>query len=100
MHISTFLEPIHLLQTIALALSIFNLATFLWLALTVWLNGDRSEGIARLGVVGFGLSAFFFFIQALLITSPPVQQKELITQEFLCHLLWLPALGVIGRANV
>src|SRR2546423_9831204 len=94
MHISTFLEPIHLLQTIALALSIFNLATFLWLALTVWLNGDHSAGIARLGVVGLGLSALFFFIQALLITSPPVQQPELITQEFLWHLLWLPALGV------
>jgi two-component sensor histidine kinase len=94
MHISTFLEPIHLLQTIALALSIFNLATFLWLALTVWLNGDHSAGIARLGVVGLGLSAVFFFIQALLITSPPVQQPELITQEFLWYLLWLPALGV------
>src|SRR5256885_17233171 len=89
-----FLEPAYLLQTIVLALSIFNLVTFLWLAMTVWLNGDRKSGIARLGVVGLGLSALFFFIQALLITSPPVQQPELITQEFLWHLLWLPALGV------
>ena len=94
MPLSTFLEPVHVLQTIALALSIFNMATFLWLALTVWLNGDRRAGITRLGVVGLGLSALFFFIQALLITSPPVEKPEVITQEFLWHLIWLPAIGV------
>jgi two-component sensor histidine kinase len=94
MSLQHFLEPPYLLQTIVLALSIFNLVAFLWLAFTVWLNGDRKSGIARLGVVGLGLSALFFFIHALLISNPLTQESGLITQDFLWHLIWLPALGV------
>ena len=94
MSLQKFLEPAYLLQTIALALSIFNLIAFLWLASTVWLNGDRKSGIAHLGVVGLSLSALFFFVHALLIHSPPVQSSALVTQEFLWYLIWLPALGV------
>ncbi|HEX9132019.1 MAG TPA: ATP-binding protein [Ktedonobacteraceae bacterium] len=94
MALHTFLEPAYLLQTIVLALSIFNLVSFLWLAVTVWLNGDRKSGIARLGVVGLGLSALFFFIHALLISSPLTQSSGFVTSEFLWHLIWLPALGV------
>jgi hypothetical protein len=89
-----FLKPAYLLQTIVLALSIFNLVAFLWLAVTVWLNGDRKSGIARLGVVGLCLSALFFFIHALLISVPLTQSSGLVTPEFLWHLIWLPALGV------
>src|SRR2546430_13154736 len=89
-----FLEPAYLLQTVVLALSIFNLVAFLWLAVTVWLNGDRKSGIARLGVVGLGLSALFFFIHALLISGPLTQSSGLVAPEFLWHLIWLPALGV------
>src|SRR5712692_3060421 len=88
------LEPAYLLQAIVLALSIFNLIAFLWLAVTVWLNGDRRSGIARLGVVGLGLSALFFFIHALLVTSPLTPTSGVSLQEFLWHLIWLPALGV------
>src|SRR5437588_12900673 len=69
MDISTFLQPGYLLQTCLLALSIFNLVAFLWLAFTVWLNGDRKAGIARLGVVGLGLSVLFFFIHAILLIA-------------------------------
>src|SRR5215471_19299328 len=87
-----FLKPAYVLQTIVLALSIFNLVAFLWLAATVWLNGDRRSSIARLGVVGLGLSALFFFIHALLVSSPLTSGVSL--QEFLWHLIWLPALGV------
>lgn len=94
MALHTFLEPAYLLQTIVLALSIFNLVSFLWLAMTVWLNGDRKSGIARLGVVGLGLSALFFFIHALLISSPLAQSSGFVSSEFLWHLIWLPALGV------
>src|SRR6266849_4244028 len=94
MSLHHFLEPAYLLQTVALALSIFNLVTFLWLAMTVWLNGDRRSGIARLGIVGLGLSALFFFIHALLIGSPLAQASGLLPQEFLWHLIWIPALGV------
>jgi signal transduction histidine kinase len=94
MSLHKFLEPAYLLQTIVLALSIFNLVAFLWLAMTVWLNGDRKSGIARLGVVGLGLSALFFFIHALLISSPLTQSSGLVAQEFLWRLIWLPALGV------
>src|SRR5712692_12071358 len=94
MSLQKFLEPVHLLQTIVLALSIFNLVAFLWLAITVWLNGDRRAGIARLGVVGLGLSALFFFIHALLISNPLTQTAGFITQDFLWHLIWLPAISV------
>src|SRR5258708_8474613 len=88
------LEPAYLLQAIVLALSIFNLIACVWLAITVWLNGDRRSGIARLGVVGLGLSALFFFIHALLISSPLTPTSGVSLQEFLWHLIWLPALGV------
>lgn len=93
MSISTFLELAHLTQMIALALSIFNLVAFLWLACTVWLNGDRHSMIARVGVVGLSLSALFFFIHALLISSPPVSTSGIVTPDALWHLIWLPALG-------
>ncbi len=90
----TLLEPSHLLQIIALALSVFNLIAFLWLACTVWLNGDRRSTIARVGVVGLSLSALFFFIHALLISGPLAQYSSVITVDFLWHLIWLPAIGV------
>lgn len=90
-----FFAPEHIFQTVAVALSIFNLVTFLWLALTVWLNGDRRSWVARMGVVGFALSALFFYIHALLIFEPLSEVgQELLTPDFLWHLIWLPALGV------
>src|SRR5437660_12282194 len=88
MPLQTFFEPSRLLQTIVVALSIFNLVTFLWLAVTVWLNGDRHTSIARLGVVGLSFSALFFFIHALLVSSP------LVSLDFLWRLIWLPAISV------
>src|SRR6266705_5421333 len=88
-----FLEPAYLLQTIVLALSIFNLVAFLWLACTVWLNGDRRSMIARVGVVGLGLAALFFFIHALLISSPLTITIGVVSSDFLWHLIWLPTLG-------
>ena len=94
MGIATLLQPAYILRAFLLALSIFNLVAFLWLAFTVWLNGDRKAGIARLGVIGLGLSALFFFIHALLISGSPTQQGGLVSQDFLWHLIWLPALGV------
>lgn len=94
MGIATLLQPAYILRAFLLALSIFNLVAFLWLAFTVWLNGDRKAGIARLGVVGLGLSALFFFIHALLISGSPMQQGGVVSQDFLWHLIWLPALGV------
>ena len=80
MSLQKFLEPEYLLQTTALALSIFNLIAFLWLASTVWLNGDRKSAIARIGVVGLSLSALFFFVHALLITIHVFQSSGLVTQ--------------------
>lgn len=83
-----------LLQTVALALSIFNLITFLWLAFTVWLNGDRQSAIARVGFIGLSLAALFFFIHGSLIRGPLTQTTNLALTDFLWHLIWLPALGV------
>ncbi|HLX39793.1 MAG TPA: hypothetical protein VKR42_04635, partial [Ktedonobacteraceae bacterium] len=94
MSLNGFLEPTNLLQTIVLALSIFNLVTFLWLALTVWLNGDRRTGIARMGVISLGFSALFFFIHSLLIASPIPRPAGIVSLDDLWHLLWLPALAV------
>lgn len=82
-----------MLQTIALALSIFNLIAFLWLACTVWLNGDRRSLIARVGVVGLSLSALFFFIHSLLIFSSPSRNAGFLSADFLWHLIWFPLLG-------
>jgi signal transduction histidine kinase len=83
-----------LLQTVALALSIFNFITFLWLAFTVWLNGDRQSVIARVGFIGLSLAALFFFIHGSLIRGPFAQTPNLALTDFLWHLIWLPALGV------
>src|SRR5712692_2288642 len=96
-------EPAQLVQAVALALSIFNLVAFLWLTLTVLLNGDRRTGITRLGVIGLGLSAFFFFLHAMLISRPlpafptppsATNTSGLTFLDILWHFLWLPWLGV------
>ncbi|HTI14853.1 MAG TPA: ATP-binding protein [Dictyobacter sp.] len=88
--------PALILQTIALALSVFNLIAFLWLACTVWLNGDRRSMITHVGVVGLGLSALFFFTQAILISSPLSSGggSGIVSENFLWRLIWFPALGV------
>ncbi|GAC1676115.1 MAG: hypothetical protein PVS3B1_16530 [Ktedonobacteraceae bacterium] len=88
------LNPVVLLQMFLLALSIFNLIAFLWLACTVWLNGDRHSMIARVGVVGLGLSALFFFIHSLLISAPLLKSSGFDLTDFLWHLIWFPAVGV------
>ncbi|HEU5229534.1 MAG TPA: ATP-binding protein [Ktedonobacteraceae bacterium] len=94
MPLHSLFEPVYLLQIIALALSIFNLVAFLWLACTVWLNGDRCSMIARVGVAGLGLSALFFYIHGLLISGSLSYTSGLVSQDFLWHLIWIPALGV------
>jgi signal transduction histidine kinase len=94
MSLQALLNPAHLLQTVVLALSIFNLTAFLWLASTVWLNGNRRAGIVRLGVVGLGLSALFFFIHAILISSPLTPASSFVSLDFWWRMIWLPALGV------
>jgi hypothetical protein len=88
MSLYVLFESTNLLQVIALALSIFNLVAFLWLAFTVWLNGDRRSLIARVGVVGLGLSALFFFIHALLIATPFVHTPALVATDYLWHFIW------------
>ena len=88
------LDPALVLQTFLLALSIFNLIAFLWLACTVWLNGDRRSMIARVGVVGLSLSALFFFVHALLIEGPFLKNSAFDFTDFLWHLIWFPAIGV------
>src|SRR5689334_12985766 len=94
MQLPFFSEPSLLLEAVTLALSVSNLIAFLWLACTVWLNGDRRSMIARVGVVGLGMSALFFFVQALLIFGPLERPNGIIQKDFLWHLIWLPALGV------
>lgn len=94
MSLQALLNPAHLLQTVVLALSIFDLTAFLWLAVTVWLNGDRRSGIVRLGFVGLGLSALFFFIHAILISSPLTPSTSFLSLDFWWRMIWLPALGV------
>src|SRR6266851_3255834 len=94
MGIASLLQPAYLLRACLLALSVFNLVAFLWLTFTVWLNGDRRAGIMRLGVVGLGLSALFFFIHAILISSPLEPATSFLSLDFWWHMIWIPALGV------
>src|SRR5579859_3418743 len=94
MSIRAVFEAATVLRTLALALSIFNLVAFLWLAVTVWLNGDRRTMIARVGVIGLGFSAFFFYLHALLVYRPASSSTGLISSDFLWHLIWFPALVV------
>lgn len=94
MSLQDFIDPSHLLQMVVLALSIFNLTAFLWLAFTVWLNGDRSAGIMRLGIVGLGLSALFFFLHAILISSPLTPATSFFSLDLWWRMIWIPALGV------
>src|ERR1700693_1223509 len=94
MPLRLFLDPTVLLQTIALALSIFNLVAFLWLACTVWLSRDRHSLIARVGVVGLSLAALFFFLHSLLISGSVTKGSGLVSADFLWRLVWFPALGV------
>lgn len=94
MALQTFLTSAHLLQTTVIALCTFDTVSFIWLALTVWLNGDRQTSIARLGVVGLGFSALFFFLHALLVSSPLTPTSSLIPLDFWWHLIWLPAISV------
>ena len=94
MTLQTFLTSTHLLQTIIIALCTFDTVSFIWLALTVWLNSDRQTAIARLGVVGLGFSALFFFLHALLVSSPLTPTSSSIPLDFWWHLIWLPAISV------
>lgn len=94
MSLQAFLDPAHLLQMVVLALSIFDLTAFLWLTFTVWLNGDRSAGIVRLGIVGLGLSALFFFLHAILISSPLTPATSFFSLDLWWRMIWIPALGV------
>src|SRR5436305_4198997 len=93
MPLQDLLEPSNLLRLFARAPSIFNLIAFLWLAFTLWLNGDRRNLIARVGVIGLSLSALCFFIHALLLTTPLAQTSRLAVADFLWRLIWLPTLA-------
>ncbi|WP_376793932.1 sensor histidine kinase [Thermogemmatispora sp.] len=94
MALETLLAPVTLLSTLTLAVSIFNLVTFLWLASTVWLNGDHRARITLWGVVGLALSALFFFVHALLITLPLDGPGLRPLLNVLWQVAWFPALWV------
>ncbi|MBX5451656.1 ATP-binding protein [Thermogemmatispora sp.] len=94
MTLETLLAPVILWRTLTLAVSIFNLVTFLWLASTVWLNGDHRARITLWGVVGLALSALFFFLHALLITLPLDQPALRPRLNLLWQAVWFPALWV------
>jgi signal transduction histidine kinase len=90
----TLLEPVELLKTVTLAVSVFNLVAFLWLASTVWLNRDHHARITLWGVVGLSLSALFFFLHALLISMPLADARNHPLLDALWMLTWIPALWV------
>ena len=55
------------LAQIAIALSVFNLITFLWLGLMVLLMGDRRNLITWVGGIGLLLAALFFLCHGALV---------------------------------
>ncbi|HET8908977.1 MAG TPA: ATP-binding protein [Ktedonobacterales bacterium] len=77
------------LAQIAIALSVFNLITFLWLGLMVLLLGDRRNMITWVGGVGLLLAALFFLCHGALVgAGVPVGDSP---SDVWWRVSWLPA---------
>ena len=73
----------------AIAVSVFNLITYLWLGLTVLLNGNRASLVTWVGGVGLlGAALFFLCHGALVGAGVPAGPSP---SDFWWRLAWLPA---------
>ena len=77
------------LAQVAIALSVFNLITFLWLGLMVLLLGDRRSRITWVSSIGLLLAALFFLCHGALVgAGVPVGASP---SDFWWRVSWLPA---------
>ncbi len=77
------------LAQITIALSVFNLITFLWLGLMVLLLGDRRNLITWVGGIGLLLAALFFLCHGALVgAGVPVGDSP---SDVWWRVAWLPA---------
>ena len=75
----------------ALAVSIFNTLTFLWLGLTVLLLGEKGRWSSRMGALGLLLGAVFFVSHSMIIGRGATDTGS--GMEFWWRLGWLPTVA-------
>ncbi|MGO8950662.1 MAG: sensor histidine kinase [Ktedonobacterales bacterium] len=76
------------LAQIAIALSVFNLITYLWLGLTVLLIGNRSSVVTWTGGLGLLMAALFFLCHGALVGAGVPGGPS--PTDFWWHLSWVP----------
>jgi signal transduction histidine kinase len=77
-----------LLESAALALSIFVTVMLLWLGLTVWLNGERSQSVVHLSAAGLAAAALFFLSHTMILGLGFTQTG--FGMDFWWRLAWIP----------
>ena len=77
-----------LLESTALALSIFVTTMLLWLGLTVWLNADRTKWVAHLSAAGLLAAALFFLSHTMIVGRGFAETGE--GMDFWWRLAWMP----------
>ena len=77
------------LAQVAIALSAFNLITFLWLGLMVLLLGDRRNLITWVGGIGLLLAALFFLCHGALVGAGVPDGAS--PSDVWWRVSWLPA---------
>jgi hypothetical protein len=73
----------------AIAVSVFSLITYLWLGLTVLLNGNRASLVTWVGSMGLLLAALFFLCHGALVGAGVPSGPS--PTDFWWRLAWVPA---------
>src|SRR5215469_18447515 len=77
------------LAQMTIALSVFNLITYLWLGLTVLLIGNRSSAVTWTGGLGLLMAALFFLCHGALVGAGVPSGSS--PTDFWWRLSWVPA---------
>ena len=77
-----------LLESAALALSIFITVMLLWLGLTVWLNGERGRLVVPLSAAALLAAAIFFLSHTIILGRGFAETGE--GMDFWWRLAWIP----------
>src|SRR6478735_10685483 len=74
---------------VAIAISVFNLMIYLWLGLTVLLNGNRQSRVTWIGGIGLLLAALFFLCHGALVGAGVPEGPS--PSDVWWRVSWLPA---------
>jgi hypothetical protein len=66
---------------VAIAISVFNLMIYLWLGLTVLLNGNRQSRVTWIGGIGLLAAALFFLCHADAPSSGFIGSKQQVNSR-------------------